>query len=125
MSKVDDTFDFANSLIMEWGQDAELYAHKGPPVYDPATGTTTNNVDIFDVKIVISSLDIKETGGLYQQDDVKIIIDPVQINYIYLTDADYFMVPRNGAPDQMMKIIEPKTYRGDNPVGYVIIARPE
>ena len=125
MSKVDDTFDFANSLIMEWGQDAELYAHKGPPVYDPATGTTTNNVDILNVKIVISSLDIKETGGLYQQDDVKIIIDPVQINYIYLTDADYFMVPRNGAPDQMIKNIEPKTYRGDNPVGYVIIARPE
>ena len=125
MSKVDDTFDFANSMIMEWGQSAQLYAHNGPPVYDPATGTTTNNVDILDVKIVISSLDIKETGGLYQQDDVKIIIDPVQINYIYLTDADYFMVPRNGASDQMMKIIEPKTYRGDNPVGYIIIARPE
>ena len=125
MSKVDDTFDFANSMIMEWGQDAQLYAHQGPPVYDPATGTTTNNVQIIDVKIVISSLDIKETGGLYQQDDVKIIIDPVQINYIYLTDADYFMVPRNGASDQLMKIIEPKIYRGDNPVGYVIIARPE
>ena len=125
MSKVDDTFDFANSMIMEWGQSAQLYVHNGPPIYDPSTGTTTNNVDIIDVKIVISSLDIKETGGLYQQDDVKIIIDPVQINYIYLTDADYFMVPRNGAPDQMMKIIEPKIYRGDNPVGYIIIARPE
>ena len=22
MSKVDDTFDFANSLVLEWGQDA-------------------------------------------------------------------------------------------------------
>ena len=125
MSLVDTTFTFPNALVMQWGQDAVLYAHTGNPTYDPATGTTSNNVTTYNVKIVITSLDIKETGGLYQQDDVKIIIDPVQINYIYLTDADYFMVPRNGASDQMMKIIEPKTYRGDNPVGYIIIARPE
>ena len=125
MSLVDDTFKFPNALVMQWGQDAVLYAHTGSATYDPATGTTTNSVKEYNVKIVITQLDIKETGGLYQQDDVKIILDPVQIGYIYLTDADYFKVPRNGVPDQMMKIIEPKIYRGDNPVGYIIIARPE
>jgi len=125
MSKVDTTFDFANSLVMEWGQSAKLIVHSGTPVYDPNTGTTTNTTTEYDVKIVISNLDITEAGGLYQQNDVKIVIDPVQIGYIYLTDADYFLVPRDGAPDQMMKIIEPKTYRGDKPVGYVIIARPQ
>ena len=98
---------------------------KGDPIYDINTGETTEQEIEYDVKVVISSLDIREVGGLYQANDVKILIDPVQINYIYLTESDYFLVPRDGAPDQYMKIIEPKTYRGDKPVFYNIIARPQ
>jgi len=124
MSKVDTTFDFADELIAEWGQPAQLIT-KGNPTYDINTGETVENEIIYNVKIVISSLDIREARGLYQANDVKILIDPVQINYIYLTEADYFLVPRDGAPDQYMKIIEPKTYRGDKPVFYNIIARPQ
>ena len=124
MSKVDTTFDFAAPLIAEWGQPAQLIT-KGNPTYDINTGETVENEVVYDVKIVISSLDIRETGGLYQANDVKILIDPVQIDYIYLTEADYFLVPRDGAPDQYMKIIEPKTYRGDKPVFYNIVVRPQ
>ena len=124
MSKVDTTFDFAAPIIDEWGQSAQLVT-KGNPTYDINTGETTENEIVYNVKIVISSLDITETGGLYQANDVKILIDPVQIGYIYLTEADYFLVPRDGAPDQYMKVIEPKTYRGDKPVFYNIIARPQ
>jgi hypothetical protein len=109
---------------MEWGQPAQLIT-KGAPSYDINTGKTTEDETIYNVKIVITALDIRETGGLYQANDVKIVIDPVQINYIYLTEADYFLVPRDGAPDQYLKIIEPKTFRGDKPVGYVIVARPQ
>ena len=124
MSKVDTTFDFADELIAEWGQQAQLVT-KGNPVYDINTGETTEQEITYDVKVVISSLNITELGGLYQANDVKILLDPVQINYIYLTEADYFLVPRDGAPDQYMKVIEPKTYRGDKPVFYNIIARPQ
>jgi hypothetical protein len=124
MSKVDTTFNFAAPLIAEWGQPAQLIT-KGNPTYDINTGETVENEIIYNVKIVITSLDIRETGGLYQANDVKILIDPVQINYIYLTESDYFLVPRDGAPDQYMKIIEPKTYRGDKPVFYNIVARPQ
>ena len=124
MSKVDTTFDFADELIAEWGQPAQLIT-KGNPTYDINTGETVENEIVYNVNIVITSLDITETGGLYQANDVKILIDPVQINYIYLTEADYFLVPRDGAPDQYMKIIEPKTYRGDKPVFYNIVARPQ
>ena len=124
MSKVDTTFDFADELIAEWGQPAQLIT-KGNPTYDINTGETVENEIIYNVKIVISSLDIREARGLYQANDVKILIDPVQINYIYLTEADYFLVPRDGAPDQYMKIIAPKTYRGDKPVFYNIVARPQ
>ena len=49
----------------------------------------------------------------------------MQIGYRYLTEADYFIVPRDTAPDEVMKIIKPTTYRGDRPVAYVIIARPQ
>lgn len=124
MSKVDTTFDFADELIAEWGQPAQLIT-KGNPTYDINSGETVENEITYDVKVVISSLDITELGGLYQANDVKILLDPVQVNYIYLTEADYFLVPRDGAPDQYMKIIEPKTYRGDKPVFYNIVARPQ
>ena len=123
MSKVDDTFDFANSLVMEWGQDAVFIRREGS-TYDPVAGTVSQTETRTNVKIVISNLDITETGGLYQENDVKIIIDPVQLNYIYITEQDYFEVPK-GAGKEIMKVVDPKTYRGDNPVGYVIIARPQ
>ena len=123
MSKVDDTFDFANSLVMEWGQDA-VFVCKTGSTYDPATGEVTQNEVRTNVKIVISNLDIQETSGLYQVNDVKIILDPVQINYIYITEQDYFEVP-NAFGTNVMKVVNPVTYRGDNPVGYVIIARPQ
>ena len=124
MSKVDTTFDFAAPLIAEWGQPAQLIT-KGNPTYDINTGETVENEVVYNVNVVITSLAITETGGLYQANDVKILIDPVQIDYIYLTEADYFLVPRDGAPDQYMKVLEPKTYRGDKPVFYSIVARPQ
>jgi hypothetical protein len=102
MSKVDDTFDFADELVDEWGQMVKLIVNDGNPQYDPETGATTNSTTEYDVKVVISSLDIKEYGGLYQANDVKIILDPVQVGYIYLTEADYFLVPRENAPDEYM-----------------------
>ena len=123
MSKVDETFDFANSLVLEWGQDA-VFVRKTDSIYDSTTGTVTQTEDRINVKIVISNLDIQETGGLYQVNDVKIVIDPVQLNYIYITEQDYFEVPKAGGTE-VMKVVDPKTYRGDNPVGYVIIARPQ
>ena len=123
MSKVDDTFDFANALVLEWGQDA-VFVRKTGSTYDPNTGEVTQNEVRTNVKIVISNLDIQEASGLYQVNDVKIILDPVQINYIYITEQDYFEVP-NAFGTNVMKVVNPVTYRGDNPVGYVIIARPQ
>jgi hypothetical protein len=124
MSKVDDVFDFADELIDEWGHYV-TFVRKENSVYDPETGSTTETETRQQVKVVISKLDISEYGGLYQQNDVKIILDPVQVNYIYITEQDYFLVPREGADDEYMKVIEPVTYRGDRPVAYVIIARPQ
>ena len=43
---------------------------------------------------------------------------------IFITEQDYFEVPYDGGVN-VMKVINPVTYRGDKPVGYVIIARPQ
>ena len=123
MSKVDDTFDFANSLVLEWGQDA-VFVRKTNSVYDADTGEVSQTEVRTNVKIVISNLDIQEASGLYQVNDVKIVLDPVQVNYIFITEQDYFEVPYDGGVN-VMKVINPVTYRGDKPVGYVIIARPQ
>ena len=124
MSKVDDVFDFADELIDELGHYV-TFVRKENSIYDPETGSTTESETRQQVKVVISKLDISEYGGLYQANDVKIILDPVQVNYIYITEQDYFLVPRENADDEYMKVIEPVTYRGDRPVAYVIIARPQ
>ena len=124
MSKVDDVFDFADELIDEWGHYV-TFVRKENSVYDPETGSTTETETRKQVKVVISKLNIREYEGLYQANDVKIILDPVQVDYIYITTQDYFLVPREGADDEYMKVIEPVTYRGDRPVAYVIIARPQ
>jgi Fe-S cluster assembly iron-binding protein IscA len=123
MSKVDDVFDFADELVDEWGSPA-VFVRREDSVYDPNTGEVTQTETRTDVKVVISSLDITEDNGLYQANDVKLIIDPVQLNYIYITEQDYFELPKAGGTE-IMKVIDPKTYRGERPVAYVIIARPQ
>ena len=124
MSKVDDVFGpIPGPLIQEWGQDAVL-VRPGVPIYNPTTGEIVSPESRTDVKIVITKLDIKEAEGLYQKDDVKILIDPGQIGGIYINTDDYFEVPKAGGTE-VMKVIEPKTYRGVNPVFFVIIARPQ
>lgn len=123
MSKVDDVFDFADELVAEWGSPA-VFVRRENSVYDPNTGEVTQTETRTNVNVVISSLDITEDNGLYQANDVKLIIDPVQLNYIYITEQDYFELPKAGGTE-IMKVIDPKTYRGERPVAYVIIARPQ
>ena len=124
MSKVDDVFDFADELVDEWGHYVTL-VRKENSVYDPETGSVTETETRLQVKVVICKLDINEYDGLYQANDVKIVLDPVQVDYIYLTEQDYFLIPRENAPDEHMKIIKPTTYRGERPVAYVIHCRPQ
>jgi hypothetical protein len=110
-------------MIAEWGQPA-VFIQAGTPTYDAATGTMTKAETRTDVKVVIIKLDIKESGGLYQTDDVKILMDPAQISDHYISTADYFEVPK-ATGTEVMKVIEPKTYRGEQPVFFSIIARPQ
>lgn len=124
MSKVDDVFGpLAGPLIQEWGQPAVFVRQEGT-TYNPTTGAVTKDTVSYDVKVVITKLTIKEFAGLYQENDVKILIDPAQIEGNYITTGDYFEVPYEYGT-QVMKVIDPTTYRGANPVFFVVIARPQ
>ena len=124
MSKVDTVFGpIPGTLIQEWGQPAVFVRTTGS-TYNPNTGTITPAEVRTTVRIVITKLDITEKDGLYQANDVKILIDPIQLSNNYVTTDDWFEVPTAGAT-QIMKVIEPRTYRGEDPVFFVIIARPQ
>jgi len=124
MSKVDEVFGpIPGPLIQEWGMDA-VFVKAGASTYNEATGIVDQAETRFDVKVVVTELDIAEEGGLYQKDDVKILIDPGQIDGLYIGASDHFEIQRNGAI-QIMKVIDPRTYRGDNPVFFVVTARPQ
>ena len=124
MSKVDEVFGpIPGPLIQEWGMDA-VFVKAGTSTYDDATGVITPTETRYDVKVVVTELDITEEGGLYQKDDVKSLIDPGQIDGQYIGASDHFEIQRNGVP-QIMKVLDPRTYRGDNPVFFVVTARPQ
>jgi hypothetical protein len=76
------------------------------------------------VKVVITKIDPTEYAGIYQASDWKIYIDPTQIANHYITIKDRFEVP-TGGKTVVAKVINPITYRGDNPVLFACIARPE
>ena len=125
MSKVDTVFGpIPGPLIAEWGQAATFVAVTGSGTLDPDTGDITPSETRTAVKVVITKIDPTEYAGLYQASDWKIYIDPAQIANHYITIKDRFEVPTAGKT-VVAKVINPITYRGDNPVLFACIARPE
>ena len=125
MSKIDTVFGpLPGPLIAEWGQSATFVAVSGTGTLDPVTGDIVLTETKTPVKVVITKIDPTEVGGLYQASDWKVYIDPAQIANHYITTQDRFEVPTAGST-VVAKVINPITYRGDNPVLFACIARPQ
>ena len=123
MSKVDSVFGTVpGPVIKEWGTSC-TFIKKGTGTYDPATGLVTNSGTTYAVKAVMLDLD-KTASKLYQEEDFKIMLDAEQINYEYMTVNDMFRITFDGV-QRDCKIIEVKTYRGDNPILFTCIVRPQ
>jgi hypothetical protein len=93
-------------------------------VYNPATGEVTEAITRLPVKAVITKVDPKESQGNYQGTDIKVMIDPGQLGGEFISTQDWFEIPK-GAVTQTAKVIDVVTYRGDGPVFFVCIARPQ
>ena len=125
MSKADDVFGpLAGPLVAEWGSACQYIRVDDPGLYDPTTGQITTSEVIYDIKAVMLELEPQEADGVYQQTDFKLILDPGQIDNGYITTADRFVVPFPGG-SKTCKVIDVVSYRGDNPINFEVVVRPQ
>jgi len=125
MGLIDTTFaPLPTAILADWGQDITYIKTSTPRTYDPTTGSV-NGADIsVTVKGVILRLTPRESEGLYQSTDVKVIIGSNELGTYYPTEADRIQYTQAGVTREA-KLVNIATYRGDNPVMHVLIARPQ
>jgi len=125
MGLIDTTFaPLPTAILADWGQDITYIKTTTPRTYDPTTGTVTGADTNVTVKGVILRLTPRESEGLYQSTDVKVIIGSSELGTYYPTEADRIQYTQAGATREA-KIINITTYRGDNPVMHTLIVRPQ
>lgn len=125
MGLIDTTFaSIPTSLLADWGQDLTYIKTTTPRTYDPTTGDVTGADTSVTVRGVILRLTPRESEGLYQNTDVKVIIGSSELGTYYPTEADRIQYTQDSVTREA-KIINIATYRGDNPVMHVLIVRPQ
>ena len=125
MSKADDVFGpLAGPLVQEWGSSCQYIRVADPGTYDPTTGKISNTETTFNIKAVLLELEPQEYEGVFQQSDFKLIVDPGQVGGGYITTADRFVVPFPSG-NKNCKVIDVVTYRGDKPINFEVVVRPQ
>jgi len=125
MGLIDDTFaPIPTSVLADWGQNITYIKTTTPRTYDPTTGNVTGADTNVTVKGVILRLNPRESEGLYQATDVKIIIGSSELGTYYPTEADRIQYTQAGVTREA-KIVAITSYRGDYPVMHSLIVRPQ
>ena len=125
MSLVDSTFkSIPKALLDDWGQDITLVKTTTPRAYNPTTGAVTGADTSVALKGLISSVTSKESQGLYQTTDVKVIIGGDELGSYYPTEADRIQYSQDGVTREA-KILNVESFRGEDPLLHTIIARPQ
>jgi hypothetical protein len=125
MGLIDTTFaPIPTSLLADWGQNITYIKTATPRTYNPTTGAVTGSDTTVTVKAVITRVNPRESEGLYQTTDLKVIIGTSELGTYYPTEADRIQYIQDGAIREA-KIINITSYRGDNPVMHTFIARPQ
>jgi hypothetical protein len=122
---IDTTFaPIPTSVLADWGQTITYIKTTTPRTYDPTTGAVTGADTNVQVKAVITRLNPRESEGLYQTTDLKVIIGTAELGTYYPTEADRIQYTQDSVTREA-KIIAITSYRGDNPVMHTLIARPQ
>jgi len=125
MGLIDTTFaPIPTALLADWGQNITYIKTSTPRSYDPTTGAVTGADTTVTLKGVITRVSPRESEGLYQTTDLKIIIGTSELGTYYPTEADRIQYTQAGVTREA-KIIAITTYRGDNPVYHSLIVRPQ
>jgi hypothetical protein len=125
MSQIDTVFQpIPAPLLKDWGQTITYIKTSTPRTYDPTTGNVTGADTNVTLKGVITRVSPRESEGLYQTTDLKVIIGTAELGTYYPTEADRIQYLQAGVTREA-KIIAITSYRGDNPVLHTLIARPQ
>ena len=125
MSLVDDIFkSIPLEILTDFGQDITLVKTVTPRTYDPSTGATTGADTTVTTKGFIGNVSSRESDGLYQTTDVKITVSGDDLDNYYPTQADRIRYTQAGATREA-KILNVTTYRGEDPLLHIIVARPQ
>ena len=125
MSLIDDTFaPIPATILNDWGETITYIKTATPRTYDPTTGTVTGADTPISVKAVITRVNPRESEGLYQTTDLKVIIGTAELGTYFPTEADRIQYTQAGVTREA-KIISITSYRGTNPVLHTVIARPQ
>jgi hypothetical protein len=125
MGRIDTTFaPIAGPLLRDWGQDITYIKTSTPRSYNPTTGAVTGADTNVTVRALIVRVNPRESEGLYQTTDIKVILGSAELGTYYPTEADRIQYSQAGVTREA-KILNVTTYRGDNPVLHTLIARPQ
>jgi hypothetical protein len=125
MSQIDTVFQSIPApLLKDWGQTITYIKTSTPRTYDPTTGAVTGADTNVTLKGVITRVSPRESEGLYQTTDLKVIMGTAELGTYYPTEADRIQYLQAGVTREA-KIIAITSYRGDNPVLHTLIARPQ
>ena len=125
MGLIDTTFgSIPASILNDWGQTITYIKTVTPRTYNPTTGAITGTDTNVSIKAVITRINPRESEGLYQTTDLKVIIGAAELGSYYPTEADRIQYSQDGITREA-KIIAITSYRGDSPVMHTLIARPQ
>jgi len=125
MNYVDKTFGpIAPPLISKFGTDVIFVKREGSGTYDPATGKIQPAEERFSIKAVIMTVTPEQVEGLYQATDLILYVNPASISNNWIAVKDYFEL-QQGDKTQVAEVYEVKAYRGDNPILFRVMARPQ
>lgn len=125
MGRIDTTFGpVPGPLLRDWGQDITYIKTTTPRTYNPTTGAVTGADTNVTIRALIVRVNPRESEGLYQTTDIKVLFGSAELGSYYPTEADRIRYTQDGATREA-KILNVTTYRGDNPVLHTIIARPQ
>jgi hypothetical protein len=125
MGLIDTTFgSIPASILGDWGQTITYIKTTTPRTYNPTTGAVTGADTNVTVRALIVRVNPRESEGLYQTTDIKVIFGSDELGTYYPTEADRIRYLQDGATCEA-KILNVTTYRGDNPVLHTLIARPQ
>ena len=125
MSQIDSTFaGIPAPILAKWGHDITYIKTNPARAYNTTTGAITGTDTNVTIKAVISPVSSRESEGLYQSTDIKVIFGTTELGAYYPTERDRVQYVQDGVTREA-KIISIRSYRGDNPVLHTVIARPQ